>query len=79
MCGLETWLRGGGDPGVKATLFLSFLGRVQLSDTCLCGPWKRRQTVRGLETWLLSGGDPGVTVAPFLSFLGPDPWACAAV
>ena len=33
MCGLGSWLRGGGDPGVAVTAFLSFLGRVQLSDT----------------------------------------------
>ena len=35
MRGLGTWLRGSGDPGVAVAAFLSFLGRVQLSDTGL--------------------------------------------
>ena len=36
MHGLGTWLRVGGDPGVAVAAFLSFLGRVQLSDAvCL--------------------------------------------
>ena len=30
--GLGTWLCGGGDPGMAVAAFLSFLGRVQLSD-----------------------------------------------
>ena len=30
---LGAWLHGDGDPGVAVAAFLSFLGRVQLSDT----------------------------------------------
>ena len=48
MHGLGTWLRVGGDPGVAVAAFLSFLGRVQLSDAGLsvsAARGKRRQQV----------------------------------
>ena len=48
MHGLGTWPRVGGDPGVAVAAFLSFLGRVQLSDASLsvsAARGKRRQQV----------------------------------